>query len=106
MKGTLLSILPRASSTKPTGSVSTSLNVLSSTAVISLVKPASERPMPSFWLQRFKDATQSSAVTGVSSCQSRPSRGAKVHNKPSALDRKRVEEGKGVSVRVDLGGRR
>ena len=74
MNGTFELGLPSAPSTRPVGSLRTILNVFGFTACMSFTKPISFWPIESFADQRLMDATQSSAVTGLPSCHTRPSR--------------------------------
>ncbi|MNK89224.1 hypothetical protein D3C87_1092270 [compost metagenome] len=69
--------LPNADSTSA-GAVSTMLNVLSSMTFIDDTSGISWRPVLSDCAQRWIEATQSSAFTGVPSCHFRPSRRVKV----------------------------
>ena len=84
MKGTFEDGLPSDSSTRPYGSLSCMVKVLASTALNSLTKSMSFRPIASRAPQRLIEAMQSSGVTGVPSCQARPSRSVKVHSVLSA----------------------
>ena len=61
------------------------LMVLASGAASSVTKPISFWPIVSRAPQRLSEATQSSAVTGLPSCHSRPSRRVKVQVSLSAL---------------------
>ena len=79
MNGTFEEGLPSESSTRPYGSFSTIWKVLASTALNSLTKSMSFRPMASRLPQRWIEAMQSSEVTGLPSCHSSPSRRVKVH---------------------------
>ena len=74
MNGTFDDGLPSPVSTSPVGALSTMRNVFASTTGMSLTKDIIFWPIASFAPQRLIDATQSSAVTGVPSCHSRPSR--------------------------------
>ena len=60
------------------------VKVLASTALNSLTKSMSFRPIASRAPQRLIEGMQSSEVTGVPSCQARPSRRVKVHSVLSA----------------------
>jgi uncharacterized membrane-anchored protein len=66
------------SSTMPYGSLSTSRNVRASSASSDFRFGARRSPVGSRRTKRRIDAMQSSAVTGVPSCHSRPSRRRKV----------------------------
>ncbi len=79
MKATLPPVLPSDSITRPNGSRSTILMVLSSGAVSSATKDNSVWPVESRAPQRRIEATQSAPVTGVPSCHSSPSRRVKVY---------------------------
>ena len=74
MNGTFDDGLPSAVSTRPVGAFSTILNVFASTTGMSLTNDIIFCPVASLAPQRLIDATQSSAVTGVPSCHSSPSR--------------------------------
>ena len=78
MKGTFELGLPRAGSTRPVCSFSTMRKVLPSTTTKSFTKDTIFCPIVSFCPQRLIDATQSSAVTGLPSCQTSPSRSVMV----------------------------
>ena len=80
MKGTFELGLPSVSSTRPYGSLSFMVKVLASTALNSLTKSMSFWAIVSRLPQRLSEATQSSAVTGLPSCHSSPSRRVKVHS--------------------------
>ena len=80
MNGTFDDGLPSVSSTRPYGSFSFSVKVLSLTGFSSTTKSISFWPIGSRAPQRLSEATQSSAVTGLPSCHSRPSRRVKVHS--------------------------
>ena len=84
MNGTFDDGLPSVSSTRPYGSLSVRVNVLSSVALSSATKSISFWPIGSRAPQRLSEATQSSAVTGLPSCHSRPSRKVKVQVSLSA----------------------
>jgi len=84
MNGTFDDGLPSDSSTRPYGSFSFMVNVLSFCAFSSTTKSISFWPIGSRAPQRLKEATQSSAVTGLPSCHSSPSRKVKVHSVLSA----------------------
>eukprot|EP01085_Mycamoeba_gemmipara_P002219 Mycagemm_TRINITY_DN10042_c0_g1::TRINITY_DN10042_c0_g1_i1::g.2219::m.2219 type:complete len:108 gc:universal TRINITY_DN10042_c0_g1_i1:480-803(+) len=79
MKGTCEEGLPSESRTRPYGSFSTIWKVLPSTCLNSFTKSMSFWPIASRAPQRLIEAMQSSAVTGLPSCHSRPSRKVKVH---------------------------
>ncbi len=79
MNGTLLDGLPRASSTAPKGSLSSSVNVFLSDAASLPVAAVSSLPSESFCPQRWIDTTQSSAVTGWPSWNLSPSRSVNDH---------------------------
>src|SRR5215831_19577933 len=70
--------LPRPSRTSPVGALRLMRKVLASTTEKSLTKDIIFCPIASLAPQRLIDATQSSEVTGVPSCQSRPSRSVSV----------------------------
>ena len=78
MKGTFEEGLPSPSRTRPVGSFSLMTNVLASTTSMPATNVISFWPVASLAAQRLMEATQSSAVTGWPSCQSRPSRSVKV----------------------------
>ena len=78
MKGTLDEGLPSAVSTSPVTSLRTMRKVFWSTTVMSLTKDMSFCPSVSLTAQRLMEATQSSAVTGLPSCQRSPSRSVMV----------------------------
>jgi hypothetical protein len=78
MKGTLEDGLPSESSTRPYGSFNTIWKVLASTALYSLMKSMNLMPIVSRLPQRWMEEMQSSEVTGLPSCHSRPSRNVKV----------------------------
>ena len=85
MNGTATDGLPSACSIGPNFSLSTIWKVLSSTTLYSEMKAASFTPIESLALQRFSEATQSSAFTGLPSCHSSPSRRVKLQTSPSSL---------------------
>ena len=85
MNGTCAAGLPIASMTKPKGRDSSSTKVRWSTTRSARVAAISRRPIPSRRPQRFSEATQSSAVTGVPSCHSSPGRSVKVQVRRSSL---------------------
>ncbi len=85
MKGTATDGLPSACSIGPNFSLSTIWKVLASTTLYSDRNDASFTPIESLPLQRLSEATQSSAVTGLPSCHSSPSRRVKVQTRPSSL---------------------
>ena len=85
MKGTTTDGLPIASRSGPNFSLSTIWKVLGSTTLYSWTDSASFWPIESRADQRLSEATQSSDVTGVPSCHSRPSRSLKVQVRPSSL---------------------
>ena len=85
MNGTLELGLPSADRTRPVCSLRTMRNVRGSTTAISFTKLMSFCPIESFAPQRLIEAAQSSAVTGVPSCQARPSRRVSVYVSLSAL---------------------
>ncbi|MCY1365621.1 hypothetical protein D9M68_796370 [compost metagenome] len=62
------------SSTCPNGFDKVMTSSLSEVALMEATCSIITRPAPSLAPQRFNDATQSSAVTGVPSCHSKPSR--------------------------------
>jgi len=74
MNGTFDDGLPSADSTRPVGSLSTMRSALGLTLAISLTNPIIFWPIESLAAQRLMEATQSSAVTGLPSCQTSPSR--------------------------------
>ena len=79
MNGTAEDGLPRPKMRRPVGSLSLIVKVLgSSPAVIDSTKVMSFWPSASFAPQRLIEAMQSSAVTGLPSCQRSPSRSVKV----------------------------
>ena len=84
MNGTLDDGLPSAVSTRPVGALSTIRNVFASTTGMSFTNDIIFCPIASLAPQRLIDATQSSAVTGAPSCQSKPSRNVIVHVSLSA----------------------
>jgi hypothetical protein len=84
MNGTFDDGLPSESSTRPYGSLSAMVKVLSFTAFISATNSIIFWPIASRAAQRLIEATQSSAVTGLPSCHSSPSRRVKVHSFLSA----------------------
>src|SRR6266404_5211504 len=85
MKGTTADGLARASSTRPKGLPSSSTKVRLSVACNRSVAATKNWPSGSRWLQRLRDTTQSSAVTGWPSWNFRPSRSVKLHLRPSLL---------------------
>jgi hypothetical protein len=85
MNGTFDDGLPRASNIKPVGEFSVAVKVLASTAFHSLTKLFSFCPIESRAAQRLIDATTSSAVTGLSSWNSKPSRSVKLQTRLSGL---------------------
>ena len=70
--------LPSPPSTSPVGELRLMRKVLASMIAKSFTKLIIFWPIASFAPQRLIDATQSSAVTGVPSCQSSPSRSVSV----------------------------
>ncbi len=78
MNGTFDEGLPSDCSTRPYGSFSVSVKVLSFTAFMSPTRAISDWPIESLAPQRLIEAMQSAAVTGLPSCHSRPSRRVKV----------------------------
>ena len=85
MNGTTTDGLPIDSITWPNFSLSTIWKVRGSTALYSCSTSVSFWPIESRTAQRFSEAMQSSDVTGVPSCHSRPSRSLKVQTSPSSL---------------------
>ena len=85
MNGTFELGLPRAGRTRPVCSFSRMRKVLASTTTRSFTKDIIFCPIVSFWAQRLIEATQSSAVTGLPSCQTSPSRSVMVYVSLSAL---------------------
>ncbi len=84
MKGTLDEGLPSDCSTRPYGSFIFILKVLGSTTSKSVTEPIIFWPIESRAAQRLIEAMQSSEVTGLPSCHSRPSRSVKVQVSLSA----------------------
>ena len=84
MKGTFDDGLPSDCSTRPYGSFIFILKVLASTTSRPTTEPIIFWPIESRAAQRLIEATQSSAVTGLPSCHSRPSRSVKVQVSLSA----------------------
>src|SRR6185436_15391349 len=84
MNGTFDDGLPSESSTRPYGSLSLMVKVLSLTGFISVTNSISFWPIESRAAQRLIEATQSSDVTGLPSCHSSPSRNVKVQSVLSA----------------------
>ncbi|KAG0911251.1 hypothetical protein G6F32_016776 [Rhizopus arrhizus] len=84
MKGGMPDGLDSASSTRPKGSLSVRVNVLSPVAANSAPAAIIAWPRVSFLAQRCSDAMQSSAVTGEPSLNFRPGRKVKVHVLPSS----------------------
>src|SRR4029077_3935577 len=78
MKGTFDEGLPSANTRRPVCSLSLTVKVLASPTVIVSTKPITFWPSESFAAQRLIEATQSSAVTGLPSCHSNPSRSVNV----------------------------
>jgi hypothetical protein len=78
MNGTFDDGLPSESITRPYGSLSAMVKVLSFTAFISATNSIIFWPIASRAAQRLIEATQSSPVTGLPSCHSSPSRRVKV----------------------------
>jgi hypothetical protein len=74
MNGVFDDGLPSPASTSPVGEERTIRKVLAFTTGMSLTKVRSFWPIVSLAPQRLIEATQSSAVTGLPSCQSKPSR--------------------------------
>src|SRR5690348_7195138 len=74
MNGVLEDGLPIESSTRPYGSLSLSVKVLSLTGFSSATNSLSFWPIGSRPIQRVSDGTQSADVTGLPSCHSSPSR--------------------------------
>ena len=85
MNGTFELGFPRAEMTSPVGSLSTMRKVFGLTTWSSFTKDIIFWPIESFAAQRLMDATQSSAVTGLPSCQRSPSRSVSVYVSRSAL---------------------
>ncbi|MCY1514705.1 hypothetical protein D9M68_492540 [compost metagenome] len=84
MKGGMPEGLDRASSTRPKGSFSVSVKVLSPVAASSAPAAIMAWPSVSFFAQRWIEATQSSAFTGVPSLNFRPGRKVKLQVLPSS----------------------
>ena len=78
MNGTADDGLPSAVSTSPVGALKTISKVLGSTTGMSFTNDIIFWPIASLAPQRLIDATQSSAVTGLPSCHSKPLRKVKV----------------------------
>ncbi|MNT03359.1 hypothetical protein D3C72_1378890 [compost metagenome] len=84
MNGGMPDGLDKASSTRPKGSLSVSVKLLSPVAANSAPAAIMAWPSVSFFAQRCSDAMQSSAVTGVPSLNFRPGRRVKVQLLPSS----------------------
>lgn len=85
MKGATPLCLESVSGSEPYFSLKTIWNVRSSTALYSETNSAYFWPTPSRAAHRFSEAMQSSAVTGLPSCHSNPSRRRIVATRPSSL---------------------
>src|SRR5260370_4923741 len=79
MKGVFELGLPSESSTRPYGSLSCMVKVLSLTTFNSPTKSLSFWPIGSRAIQRLTEGTQSAAAAGLPACHSRPSRRVDVH---------------------------
>lgn len=75
--------LPSTSSISGKGSRNTILKLRSSTASIPVTAAISILPSASPRAQRLSEATQSEALTGAPSCQTRPSRSLNCQLRPS-----------------------
>ena len=84
MKGGMPEGLDKASSTRPKGSLSVSVKLLSPVTANSAPAAIKAWPRVSFLAQRWIDATQSSALTGVPSLNFRPGRSVKLQLLPSS----------------------